>query len=1025
MIDDTSYMSGHLSGPAHSGAGHTYTTPLIGRAKELGALTDMLAGCATGAGQMATIGGHAGVGKTRLAAELRAHSNHHHGDAVTWLWGGADAHAPRGLQALRQALNGRLSQLGIHPEELGRCELNGALAKALLEETELARDEIGDITDTLARLLIGADDTEVSRTPSEAQQARGAVLHALHALFLGMAWKRPTVLVIDDYHWADTPTAQLAWRLADVAADAPLFLVALYRPPMEGERGGLLSAGGGLASRYTPIYLEDLDCANAVELARSLTRIDPISEALASAVLYRCGGNPLFIEEALRPILDGAMTEERLLKAPVPETIQDAVVRRIDTLPPEAREALEIASIIGPQFSAELLWAVSSDPTRVGSALGELRRRQLVVEHVSRTRKLFAFRHVLLQEAVYSSVPTERRTRVHLKVADALEEGSERDVAERIGEIGLHYAAADVRAKAVDYLVAAGNRDRSSYLNDTAIEHYERALDVLMRDDEASQDAERVLNLTVTLGYVRARLGDNGKAEQRFLEGISLARRLGKDAEYIGMLHARLAYAQHWQQRKDEAGETAREGLRLVGEPHASPARVALLAGLCTSLQMLPSKAERLAATRQLEDALADVPYYEGIDYAYYCVAHDYMHRARRDASLWSHAIRFLMTMEAVCRKHGDGKGLARSIHGMADLYVERERKDERKLAIELYERSLEQAIYLSDTQMTFEGHMNLAHMIMLSGEPLPDAERHLRAGIVAMGRLQSATGYVAQAPEYFEIIGDEYVRRGLYEKAVELWIRSMDSGATAFLHRRLFMKLEGRLIDDGRHDEFPAMCEELRHYIEATPRASLRRPYLTPTDVSLAYPRHDPSVGLPTTVSGTWEWRDPMHGSQWRWDRGAGLVMNAPMKVVGRTEPPECPHLLRRIDGPFAAEAVVTAVDRAAGGLLLWAADDEYALVGKWFMGLDDMRTVVRLRDDPATVGRGMLPKAEPLHLRLEFDGARIRTLCSRDGHEWLLSGEEPFTPSAPVHVGVYADGHYDWHWVVTRFSEFRLYRP
>ena len=973
---------------------------------------------------MATIGGHAGVGKTRLAVELRSHSSRHHGDAVTWLWGGAEAHAPRGLQAVRRALSGRLSRLGIHAEEMGRCELDRALGKALLEETELARGQIADISDVLAEFLLGSDDSEASRTPSEAQQARGAVLHARHALFLGLAWKGPTVLVIDDYHWADVPTAQLAWRLAEVATEAPLFLMALYRPPMEGERGGLLSAGGSLEERYASIYLEDLDCAAAVELARSLTRIDPISEALASAVLYRCGGNPLFIKEALRPVVDGVMTEERLLKTPVPETIQAAVVRRIETLPREAREALEVASIIGPQFSAELLWAASSDPTQVGSALGELRRRQLVVEHVSRTRKLFAFRHVLLQEAVYGSIPEAERARVHLDVAEALEEGSERDVAEGIGEIGLHYAAADVRAKAVDYLVAAGDRDRGFYLNDTAIEHYERALDVLMRDDEACRDAEAVLDLTVTLGYVRARLGDNGEAEQRFLEGIALARGLAKDDEYIGMLYARLAYARHWQQRKAEAGETAREGLRLVGDRHASPARVALLACLSASLQMLPSKTERLAATRQLESALDDVPYYEGIDYAYYCVAHDYMHRARRNASLWAHAIKFLMAMEAVCREHDDGMGMARSIHGMADLYVERERADERKLAIELYERSLEQATYLSDALMTFECHMNLAHMIMLSGEPLPDAEKHLRAGIVAMRRLQSATGYVAQAPEYFEIIGDEYGRRGLYDKAVELWLRSMDSGATDFLHRRLFMKLERRLIEGGRHDEFPAQADSLRHYIEATPRASLRHPYLMPADISVAYPRQDPEVGLPATVSGAWEWRDPTHDAQWRWDPGVSLTMNAPMKVVGRTEPPECPHFLRQIDGPFAAEAVVRTVGRAAGGLLLWAADDEYALVGKWFMDIDDMRTVVCLRDEPATVGRGMLPAAEPLHLRLEFDGESIRTLCSRDGQSWLLSGEEPFTPSAPVHIGVYADGHYDWHWVVTRFSDFRIFR-
>ena len=136
----------------------------------------------------------------------------------------------------------------------------------------MARAEISDITDTLARFLAGSDEASGSHTSSEAQQAKGAVLHALHAFFLGLAWRGPTVLVIDDYHWADTPTAQLAWRLSEVAEDAPLFLIAPYRPPIEGERGSLLAAGGKLDSRYTSLHLEDLDSQATVELARSMTR---------------------------------------------------------------------------------------------------------------------------------------------------------------------------------------------------------------------------------------------------------------------------------------------------------------------------------------------------------------------------------------------------------------------------------------------------------------------------------------------------------------------------------------------------------------------------------------------------------------------------------------------------------------------------------------------------------------------------------------------------------------------------------
>ncbi|MAF10172.1 hypothetical protein CMK11_06935, partial [Candidatus Poribacteria bacterium] len=957
MIDETT----DLLGLRRPGAEHAHAMPLIGRTEECSILAEMLAGCVRGSGQMATVGGHAGVGKTRLAEELRRHSDRTYGDGVTWLWGGAEAHAPRGFQAVRQALGSFLSHRGLLPSEMSFYELQTTLARTLLDETDLARREIDDTSEALARFLTGPDDTPGCHKVWDAEQAKSAALHALHAFFLGLAWRQPTVLVMDDYHWADTPTAQLAWRLAEVADQAPLFLVALYRPPIDGERGGLLAAGGKLDARCAALYLEDLDPCAAVELTQSLTRIDPISEALASAVLYRCGGNPLLIEETLRPLVDGEMTEERLLTTPVPTTVQEAVRRRLATLPVEARETLGVASVIGPRFSVELLRTVSADPMRVGSALGELRRRQLVVEQVSRAQKLFAFRHVLLREAVYESLPETERTRVHLAVARALEEGSERDIAEQVGEIGLHYAAADVRGKAVEYLVAAGNRDRALYANESAVEHYEGALDTLRRDDDPEQDKKRILDLTIRVGGIRARLGDIGMAEARFIEAIALARELGCDAEYLGRLMARLADAQFWQQRKEEARATTREGLLLVGDREGSPARVALLACLCSTLQHLPSRSQRDDAIDELEAALVDVPYFGGVAEAYYRVACARMYRARRRPSLWPQALQCLMKMEALCRQHGDGRGLARCYHGMADLYVAREREPGQ--AIKFFERSLEQAIYLSDMRLIFEGHLELAHIIMVSDGPMDEAEKHIHAGVAAMRRLEAASGYVALAPERFELIGDEYGRRGHYAQATEFWIRSVQCGASAFLHRRLLMKLEWRYITEGRHDEFPALCRELRHRIGPAPGSALRYPYLRPADPSSAFIVRDRAYALSTGESGPWRWVDPVGGGARELDAGVGLMVTAPIKAVGRMEPPECPHLLRPISGAFAAETVLRDLDQAAGGLLLWATEDEYAVVGKWFYGARDIRTVTCAGGDPGTVGRGLLPTGDLLY--------------------------------------------------------------
>ena len=155
------------------------------------------------------------------------------------------------------------------------------------------------------------------------------------------------------------------------------------------------------------------------------------------------------------------------------------------------------------------------------------------------------------------------------------------------------------------------------------------------------------------------------------------------------------------------------------------------------------------------------------------------------------------------------------------------------------------------------------------------------------------------------------------------------------------------------------------------------------------------------------------------------GLEGSAPILAAGRMEPPECPHLLRPIPGAFAAETVLHDLDQAAGGLLLWAAEDEYAVVGKWFYGNRDIRTVTCAGGDPGTVGRGLLPTGDLLYLRLEYDGERVRALCSADGAAWLLSAEEPFSSSRPLHVGLYADGDYDVERVSTTFTDFRVFRP
>lgn len=991
--------------------------PLIGRDTELDTLAALLDGCVRGHGCVATIGGHAGVGKSRLARELRARSSRIHGEAVTWLWGSAEAHAPRGLQALRQALNSYMWSRSVHAATMPRRELASALRTAMAEDTDLASCEIRDAADALAGFISGVTHMAPDGSTCAASNGAGDLVHAFHAFFLGLAWRRPVVLVLDDYHWADTPTAQLAWRLADVADDAPLYLAVLYRPPIVGEPGSLLAAGAKLDSRYASLHLEDLSTGAAVQLARCMAGGQPISDELASAVLYRCGGNPLFIEETLRPLRDGEMTEERLLGSPVPLTVHDAVRRRLGAMPASSLHALEMAAVIGPRFSAELLWTLADDPTTLDPAMRDLQRRQLVVPQVSRTRDLFAFRHVLLQEAVYESIDVDRRRAAHLALARTLEAQPPREREEAVGEIGLHYAAADVRRKAVELLCRASDRDRALHANETAAEHLERALEVLRRD---ATDREQEFEVVCALADVRAKLGDSARVEDMYGEALALAAALGRDQEQVGLLVGRQAETQYLLQRYAAAADTARRGLLLVGDAEGSRARVVLLSVLSIALLNDGDWPASVDARARLAEAVAGLGHFDGLVEAYYRLGHVALSAIPDGAS---EAMQWYARMEAMSREHKDGAGLARSYYAMGSLLANN--LNDHRQGLEMHLKCVAEAAHIGHARLLFEGHMQAASLHAELGDD-DEADRHVRSGVVAMRRLTAGGGRASFAPEYLEEIADRYAKRGMRDLAARYWREGLAAGASEFLQRRLLKKLEEHYLTVGDHAGFRALCAELGPTLESAPRYAFQRLYLEPGAVTrgLACP-----VALPAPApngDGAWRWTEYMPESTYNANPTDGSVtIDAPCILWNGGYPPDVPHLSHPAPTAFAFETVIDLSSLSpSGGIYLEASGGERMVVGKWPHGEHDVRSVVRRGPNTATISRGILLAEDTLHLRLEYVRGDVRTLCSADGERWLLSAETRVNSDGPPRIGLFGYGCYDSA-RSTRFASMRLLGP
>jgi hypothetical protein len=556
------------------------------------------------------------------------------------------------------------------------------------------------------------------------------------------------------------------------------------------------------------------------------------------------------------------------------------------------------------------------------------------------------------------------------------------------------------------------------HANETAAEHLARALEVLRRD---ADHRARELEVVRSLADVRARLGDLARAEALYQDALEVAAALGEPAECVALLLARLAETQGLQLRHADAIATARRGLLLLGDTLDSPAGVLLLSALSTNLLRDGEWPAAVAARSQLAHAVKGVGYFEGLSEAYFRLG-DIAMAAIPDGV--GEAMRWYARLEEMSREHNDDVGLARACFAMGSLLANNLDDPAQGLAMHL--KCVATAAHIGHARLLFEGHMQAASLHAMFCDDVA-AERHVRAGIVAMRRLTAGGARASFAPEYLEEIGDRYAKRDVGKVAAGYWREALAAGATEFLQRRLLKKLEEHYFALDDHAAFRALCDDLRPVMEAAPKFAFQRLYLEPASVSKRTDRF--AATLPVACEGgggPWRWAEYMEGSTFVGDAADGSVtIHAPCIMWNGGYPPDVSHLLHVAPLVFAYEVTIDLRAMSpSGGIYLEAAPDECIVVGKWPMGEHDIRSVVRRGAATATVSRGIILAQDRLHLRLEYDHGVVRTLCSADGSDWLLSAETTLASGRSPWVGVYGLGCYD-SGRTTRFSSVRLLLP
>ncbi|MEY9534357.1 AAA family ATPase [Sinorhizobium fredii] len=516
------------------------SAPLIGRDAEIARMRDCLVLACAGTAQVVRLTGEAGIGKSRLVSELLAAIGEDPRFAHVVVRRAACS--PLGEPSYGTLATVLSSAYGIPAG--GTAEETQELLASGLAEIGFTAEELGELMPLLFHIL-GMGDREGALQHVAPDQIRRQLLSVIRTLFERRLERTPLLIILEDLHWADSASLEALRFVLDRLDRRPLMLITTQRPGAGPER---LSPE---RTSVTALRLGPLSPADGQRLLAGLFGEKCLPGSLRQQILARAGGNPLFIEEIIRGLIeletlrrDGSQwhVADGEASVDIPVGIEAMLLARIDRLPQEARRLVHGAAVIGPRFDAELLAIVSPQSGDVASGLELLCDAEIIEESArggTPASQSYRFVQSLLHEVVYNNLLVKRRTEIHAAIANALERryGENPERFEDLAVLGHHYSQSAERAKGARYLMAAGDRASQLYANEDAIRFYRQAMAALATLGEERPEwfiaRERIADLLVPFGeraqseeHYRALL-DTGPVAADAVASARILRKLG------------------------------------------------------------------------------------------------------------------------------------------------------------------------------------------------------------------------------------------------------------------------------------------------------------------------------------------------------------------------------------------------------------------------------------------------------------------------------------------------------------------
>jgi class 3 adenylate cyclase len=526
-------------------------TKFVGRTEEMAQLAQALELARAGHGQVVAVVGEAGVGKSRLYWEF-THSYRTQGwltlEASSVSYGNATPYLP-----VIDLLRGYFQIEARDDTRKIREKVTGKV---------LALDRALELSLPAFLWLLDVPAEEPEWTRLDPSQRRQRILDGVKRLLLRESHVQPLVVLFEDLHWIDAETQALLDSLMESLPTARLLLLVNYRPEYHHDWGS--------KTFYRQLRIDPLPAENADELLTALLGRDVELEALKRLLIERAEGNPFFLEESVRTLLEtkvltGERGAYRLAKAPetvqIPPTARAILAARIDRLSPEDKRLLQAASVVGKDVPFTLLEGIADEREEaLRQGLTRLQAAEFLYEARLFPDLEYTFKHALTHEVAYGSLVQERRRALHARMVDAIEARYDDRLPEQADRLTHHAFRGELWEKAAHYAHQVGDRAAVLCADTEAIGFYSRALEALARLPATRETAILGIDLRLALRAPLWRQGHLERLREIFRDAETLARQFDETQRLDAVYSFLVQY--HW--AKGEYEDAIRYGQRCL-----------------------------------------------------------------------------------------------------------------------------------------------------------------------------------------------------------------------------------------------------------------------------------------------------------------------------------------------------------------------------------------------------------------------------------------------------------------------------